>query len=175
MKLKYILPLFVVFFLSSCSKKIYFTQDIRNNLAQHHAGLQKVQFYTSKKIILKRNLTYDETKIARGTIRLENGEYVELIIIPKNTPGVVEDSAANSIQVAFESGKNRALNFVLNDKKRYQITAQVWNNGYGKVVYDTLVYYIEPSSDKAMLKVRKEDIYNFQKKVRKVKGIKLER
>lgn len=176
MKLKFILPLFVVvFFLSSCSKNIYFTQSIRENLMKHHVNVNKVQFYTSKKIILKRDLTYEETKVARGTIRLENGHYVELIIIPKNTPGVAEDSARNSLQVAFENGKNRALNFVLNDKKRYQISAQVWSDGYGKVAYDTLIYFIEPSSDKAVLMVKKDDIYNFQKKVRTVKGKEVEK
>lgn len=171
MKLKLILSFFVAaFFLSSCSKRIYFTQSIRENLMKHHVSVQKVQFFNSKKIILKRDLTSEETKVARGTIRLENGRYVELIVIPKNTPGVVEDSARNSLKIAFENGKNRALNFVLNEKKRYQITPQVWTDGYGQVAYDTLIYFMEPSSEKAMLLVKKDDIYNFQKKVHTVKG-----
>jgi hypothetical protein len=176
MKLRYLLPLFgVIFLLSSCSKDIYFTQEIRKNLRKHHVDLRKVQFYNSKKIVLKRDLTYEETKVARGTIKLENGHYVEEIIIPKLTPGVVEDSSRNNLQVAFEEGKNRGLSFVLNDKKKYQISAQVWSKGFGKIAYDTLVYFIEPSSDKAMLKVKKDDIYNFQKKVRKVTGKQVEK
>ena len=83
--------------------------------------------------------------------------------------------AKNVLNVAFEDGKNRSLKFVLNDKDRYQISATTWQNDYGKVVYDTLIYYIEPKSDKALLKVKKDNIYNFQMKKRVVKGKKISR
>lgn len=174
-KTKILLLLMSVFLLSSCSKTIYFTQDMRMNLYKNKLGIDQVQFYNSKKIKLQRNLTYAETKIARGELKYENGQYVEEIIIPKNTPGVAVTEAKNVLNVAFEDGKNRSLKFVLNDKDRYQISATTWQNDYGKVVYDTLIYYIEPKSDKAMLKVKKDNIYNFQMKKRVVKGKKISR
>ncbi len=170
-KLFFILVLGIL--LNSCSKTIYFTQDMRMNLHKNHIKLGEVQFYNSKKIALKRDISYEDTKVARGAIKLENGQLIEELIIPKNTPGVTKSETGNVINVAFESGRNRAIRFVLNDKNRYQISALVWENGYGKIVYDTLVYFIEPKSAKALLKVRKDNRYNFQKKVRKVKGLRV--
>ena len=171
MKLK-ILPLilFISIVFTSCNSTIYFTQETRNNLNENSLKTEDVQFYVSEKLILKRNLTYDETKIARGEIRFENGQYVEEIIIPKNTQGVAVELKWNSIDVAFEQGINRDLKFVLNEENIYQITALKWDNNYGKVKYDTLYYYLEPGSDGALLKVKKSDVFNFQKKKRIVKG-----
>jgi hypothetical protein len=171
--IKNILPLLAIGFLiivSSCNSTIYFTQEMRNNLNENKLKVEDVQFYVSRKIVLKRNLTYEETKIARGEIKFENGKYVEEIIIPKNTQGVAIDYKNNEINVAFERGNNRELKYVLNDENLYQITALAWENNYGLVKYDTLMYFIEPGGDKALLKVKNDNIYNFQKKKRIVKG-----
>ncbi len=172
MKRFYVLLFGLSFFMliSSCSKTIYFTQDMRNNLNKNFISLDKIQFYNSRKIILRRNLSYADTKVARGEIKLLNGQYVEKIIIPKNTAGVVISEGGNSISVAFENGAYHFLKFVLNDENQYQISANKWSNDYGKVKYDTLVYYIEPKSSRAVLKVKKTDRYNLQKNIRRVKG-----
>jgi len=156
--------------MASCSRTIYFTQDMRNDLNKNYLSIDKIQFYNSKKIILRRNLSYADTKVARGRINFENGQYVENIIIPKKTPGVAVSEGSDYINVAFEDGANRFLRFVLNDENEYQISAHKWNQGYGKVKYDTLIYYIEPKSSKAVLKVIKDDQYNLQKSTRRLKG-----
>ena len=159
-----------IFLMASCSKTIYFTQDMRRDLSKNYLSIDKIQFYNSKKIILRRNLSYADTKVARGKINLENGQYVEKIIIPKKTPGVAVSEGNNYINVAFEDGPNRFLKFVLNGDNEYQISAGKWEQGYGKVKYDTLVYYIEPKSSKAVLKVIRNDNYNLQKNIRRLKG-----
>jgi len=171
MKNIYLLILIVVsLFLASCNSTIYFTQEMRNNLNQNKLDVKDVQFYVSQKLILKRNLTYEETKIARGEITFENGQYVEEIIIPKNTEGIAIDNGNEWLNVAFEQGENRDLQFVMNSENYYQITALEWEGNYGKVKYDTTFYYLEPGGDEALLKVKKEDVFNFQKKKRVVKG-----
>ncbi len=157
--------------LASCSKTIYFTQDMRSDLSKNYLSIDKIQFYNSKKIVLRRNLSYADTKVARGKINFENGQYVENIIIPKKTPGVAVGEGGNYINVAFEDGPNRYLKFVLNDDNLYQISAAKWEQGYGKIKYDTLIYYIEPKSSKAVLKVVRNDNFNMQKNTRRLKGI----
>ena len=62
-KTKILLLMMSVFLLSSCSKTIYFTQDMRMNLYKNKLSIDQVQFYNSKKIKLQRNLTYAETKV----------------------------------------------------------------------------------------------------------------
>lgn len=162
--------LFMFILLSACAGTKYFTQEMRQNIDKNNLDLNKVQFYNSQKIILKRNLTYKQTKVARGKIKYQNGQYFEEIIIPKNTPGVLEKDTADMLGVAFEKGRNRALQFVLNKGDHYQLSALVWSDGYGRIAYDTLIYYIEPRSAKAMLKVKKDYSFVFKKKIRKLKG-----
>jgi hypothetical protein len=159
-----------VLFMESCSKTIYFTQGMRNELRKNYLNIDKIQFYNSKKIVLQRNLSYADTKVARGKINFVNGQYVESIIIPKKTPGVVVSQGDNYLNIAFEEGPHRFLKFVLNADKEYQISAVKWNQGYGKVKYDTLFYYITPQSSKALLKVVKNDRFNLERSSRRLKG-----
>lgn len=170
-----ILVFFAGMLFASCNPTIYFTQEMRDNLNENKLKTQDVQFYVSHKLILKRNLTHDETKIARGKIRFENGQYVEEIIIPKNTHGEAVFVGYNWIDVAFEQGFNRDLKFVLNNENLYQVTAIEWTNNYGKIEYDTLLYYLEPGGDKALLKVKQDNIFSFHKDKRIVKGRSLEK
>jgi hypothetical protein len=172
MKMK-VIPLFsiLLFLFVACSPKtIYFTQQTRNKIESYGIDLKDIQYYNSHKIILQRNLSYEETKVASGKISIENGEFVEIITLKKNTPGVCEIYTPNSLDVSFESGENRKLKFIQNEDKKYQISAIEWKDKFGKVSYDTLYYYIKPGGEKAMLKVKKDNIFKYDKQERVIKG-----
>ncbi len=156
--------------LDSCSNKVLYTREIRNNLIENQLKEFEVQYYNSGKIVLKRNLTYAETQIARGQIKLENGQYIEEIVIKKNTPGVAIDQGKDYLNVSFESGENRHLVFKCNPDGYYQLSALSWKDKYGKVNYDTTVYYMNAASGKALLKVEKDYVSKYQKQKRVLKG-----
>lgn len=156
--------------LSSCSKLIYFTEDIRENLNENYLKINKVQFYNSDKVVLKRNLSKEETQIAQGKIVLENGQYFEEVIIPKNTKGVAIKEGTKYLKVAFETGDNRNIRFDLNEQNKYQISADSWKDNYGCIVYDTTKYYIIPSSSSTYLMVGKEYVEKYERKRRVLKG-----
>lgn len=166
----YITLLIITFTVSSCSNLIYFTQDIRDDLNVNNLDVEKVQFYNSEKITLKRNLSKEETQLAKGTILLENGEYYEEIIIPKKTKGVAVIEGSRYLKIAFESGENRNIRFDMNDEALYQISADSWDDNFGCIVYDTTTYFIVPKSSNTLLMVNKEYISNYEKKRRVVKG-----
>ena len=166
----YITLLIITFTVSSCSNLIYFTQDIRDDLNVNNLDVEKVQFYNSEKITLKRNLSKEETQLAKGTILLENGQYYEEIIIPKKTKGVAVIEGSKYLKIAFESGENRNIRFDMNDETLYQISADSWDDNFGCIVYDTTTYFIVPKSSNTLLMVNKEYISNYEKKRRVVKG-----
>lgn len=147
-----------------------FSQDIRDNLNENQLEVEKVQFYNSEKIVLKRSLTKEEIQIAKGTIRLEDGHYYEEIIIPKKTKGIVDKKGSEYLKISFETGENRNLRFVLNDDKLYQISANSWKNNYGCISYDTTTYFVIPGSSSTLLMVNKEYISNFERNRRVLKG-----
>ncbi len=172
MKKNLVIAFFVLISLviSSCSNLIYFTQEIRNDLKYNDLDVEKVQFYNSEKIVLLRNLSKEETQIAKGTIRLENGEYFEEVIIPKKTKGVAVRKGTEFLNIAFETGEKRNLRFDINEDTKYQISADSWKENYGCVVYDTSTYFIVPASSSTLLMVNKEYISNFERKRRVLKG-----
>jgi hypothetical protein len=161
--------------LTSCSDKVLFTRQMQQVLYKNEINMGHVQFYNSKKIVLKRNLSSEETKVASGKIRFENGKFVEEIIIPKHTPGIAVKSGKNYLNIAFERDKHKNLKFLLNYDDNYQLSAKEWDKNYGKVNYDTLTYYILPGGAKALLEVGKDNVNKFTKKKRKLKGVRIDR
>ena len=161
---------FTSMLISSCSSLIVFTDEIRDNLEKNDLDVKKVQFYNSDKIIIKRNLSKEETQIAKSTIKLKNGQYFEEIIIPKHTKGIAIDEEYKYLNIAFESGENRYLRFTLNDDNNYQISADSWKDDYGCINYDTTKYFIVPKSSATILMVNKQYITNYEKNRRVLKG-----
>lgn len=154
----------------SSSKTLYFSHQLRENVAASDIDLQDIQFYNSQKIVIERQITSEETKVASGKIRFENGQFIERIIIKKNTPGICESFNESVVEVAFEQGDNRALKFVRNARDKYQISALEWEGKFGRISYDTTFFFIVPGSEKALLKVKKEDITKFNKQERVAPG-----
>lgn len=174
MKVKIVSILSFLLLISACSPRtILFTQYMRGKVESQGLDLKDVQFYNSSELILQRNLTYEETKLAQGKINFENGKFIELITIKKMTPGVCESYDKKSLDVSFESGENRKLKFVLNPNQNYQVSALEWKDKYGKVKYDTLYYYIRPGGEKALLKVKKDNIFKLDKQERVAPGRKV--
>jgi len=173
-KVLFILFIIVGLFLTSCSDKVLYNKQLQQKLYLNEINLGSVQFYNSKKIVLKRNLDLDEAKVSQGKIKFNNGQYIEEIIIDKNTPGVAVKNGKNFLDIAFEKGKKGYFTFILNPDNYFQLSAKTWENNLGKVTYDSLNYYILPQGAKALLKVSKDDISGVEKKTRKLKGIKIE-
>lgn len=104
------LILFVIV-VTTLSCKVTFTQRIRTQAESSKIDLSKIQFYNSDKILLKRSLSSDEVKVASGQITIENGKYIEVIRILKNTPGKCTMTNNNQLQITFEDGSNKTLLF----------------------------------------------------------------
>ena len=173
-KVSSIVVLILVLYLASCSDKVLYTKQMQQKLFLNEINLGSVQFYNSKKIVLKRNLDLDDAKVSHGKINFINGQYVEEIIIDKNTPGVAVRNGKNFLDIAFEKDKKGYFTFILNPDNYFQLSAKTWENNLGKITYDTLNYYIMPGGAKALLKVSKHNINGFKKKTRKLKGIIIE-
>ena len=159
---------------SSCSNKMYFTNDMRIKLNEHDLAINKVQFYTSDKITFQKVLPFDTAAIANGEIKFENGRLIDNIIIKKNTPGTCEFVEDGLLNMAFEAGENKYLIFkVSRSGKYYELLVNQDKNNYGQLVYDNEKYIIQQGSEKARLLVRKDEDYILRVQQRVVKGRKV--
>ena len=159
------LGLFLTLGITSCGvSKSYFTVDVRNRVEKQSITIDKLQFYVDRDVELRRELTIGETEVTSGTVKLENGKNIHIIILKKNTPGVCTKINENSMEVSFEMGDGKNLVFgVPKDAEAntvYGLEALKWvnegsKNELGKIKYDGKIYFIQPNGVGARLMIRK--------------------
>src|SRR6202042_2852562 len=99
-------------FLFSCSSSrkmsnyVPFTKDLKQKLEKESIDLKQVQFYVDQKLILDRNLGDQKVVVTSGVVKLENGKYINEVIVPALTPGICEASEGDKLMISFEKGNN---------------------------------------------------------------------
>ncbi len=159
--IKQIVFLFLgILFLASCSNKIYYTRELNTKVSQRGLTIHKIQFYVSKKIVMKRILPQNNAELANGEIRFEDGKLIDQVIIKKNTPGTCEFIDNGFMFMSFEEGSNKLLKFNPNDNGQYyELFINQDPANFRKVVYDTAQYVIQTGADNARLWVKKNQDY----------------
>lgn len=171
MKTRALIAGIMIIFLASCHNKIPFTYDVKTKLELNDLDVRRVQFYNSEKIVLRRILPINEAKVNHGEVRIENGKLVDEIIINEETPGICREYGEYDLDVSFEPGNRKTINFRLNKMtKTFDIYVEQQSNNAGEIVYDSLIYFLEPSKKRPLLLIRKDDKYIYQLNQRILKG-----
>jgi hypothetical protein len=172
----YSLPvLFSVIVFASCSSsKTYFTPAIRSRVEANSVPLTKIQYYVDRDIVLKRELDKGETKVISGSVKFENGHYVNIITLKKGTPGVCTVVAPNKLSISFEAGDGKFLNFGKTlegtSTDPYRVLANQWVNDEGVITYEGKPYHIESSGTEASVKIKTKWLNVNKVEKRQMKG-----
>lgn len=176
--------LLIAVFLSSCSSsKSYFTSDTRNKIEQNSIPVDKLQYYIDKDVELKRELASGDATVKSGKVILENGKYVNLILLKKGTAGVCTGVYKNSLDISFESGESSSLAFAASNGRNangaYSLDAEKWIKPYGspevgRVTYDGDVYFMRFSGARPKLMIKKTSTDKYEVNKRVMSGRKVE-
>ncbi len=161
--------------LAACSSpKTYFTSSIRNRVENNRVPLEKIQFYADRDIVLRRDMETGETKVNAGVVKFENGHYVNIVTLPKNTPGVCTVVKNNIVGISFEAGDNKYLTFGKTKNAQpndpYRILANDWVSDYGVINYDGKKYHIQPEGTEAAILIKTKMLKTYSLEERKMKG-----
>ena len=175
---------------------IPFTQRIQADLIHGGVSLDEVQFYNSSRFELSRGITSEEAAVSAGVIRVERGQYIEVIVFRAQTPGrCVVCGERDALGVAFEGGEGRReLQFKLAgdaappprrftgglaeaiEKTRTAAidtaSRQFWLTG-SEVEYAGETYRIDRVRGAVHLRVRRSQVYRLIKEKRVVKGLRV--
>ncbi len=173
----------VSFFLVSCSSSkmsrnnfVPFTKDLKQKLEKENIDLKQVQFYVDQKLILARNLGDQKLAVSSGVIKMENGKYVNEVIVPAFTPGVYDGSEGERLLINFEKGNNNLAfgpgsGYTFND---YVLYGTEWKNGTCAVTYDSNKFRARCGTCQdvasATLVIRKKVADKWERKSRTLKG-----
>ncbi|BAV07142.1 hypothetical protein SAMN05421788_102231 [Filimonas lacunae] len=172
-----ILTTFTAIAFAACSTpKTYFTPPVRANVEANGIDLTKIQYYVDRDVELKREVASGSTKVSAGVVKFENGKYVNIITLKKNTPGVCTKAYADKIDVSFEMGDGKHLTFgklQRDSHAAYTLYADSWGRDLGAINYDGHQYYILPSGSEARLQIKKSVANNSKVEKREMKGRKV--
>ena len=163
------------FLLMACgTSKTYFTASIRSRVEANQQPLDNVQFYADRDIVLRRDMETGETKVTAGTVKIENGHSVNIITLPKNTPGICTVVKNNIVGISFEPGENHYLTFGKTKNAQpndpYRILANDWINDYGVINYDGKKYHIQAEGTNAAILIKTKVLKKYTVEERKMKG-----
>lgn len=170
--------------LTSCSlNRMYFTVESKKEIENAGVDLTQVQFYNSEEIILARQISKEEVKVAEGKVRVENGKNIEEIIIPANTPGICELHDEKTLKISFDA-EGKSIPFLVERRNDmvvsgsyFKIGAKEWVRGdrgrrVGKLDYEGQMYNIVRGSDSRLM-IDKAILNKVERKTKVVKGRKL--
>lgn len=176
--MRYLLFLFALVSFSSCSNLSPFTQSMYEKYDWTEDELQRIQFYSSDDIVLKRELTSGSKEIINGDVKIIDGKRIEVIKIEKGTPGILEFTPDKKrMAVRFEEGGDRYLMFGPNPKYggRYMLLASEWTRYSGKVTYEGQTYRTESNSQLAALMIDLKKLGKTDVDARTAQGVKVNR
>lgn len=181
----YLLLTCIALLFSSCSlNRMYLTVDTKQQIEKAGIDVSKVQFYNSEEIVLARQLSKEELKVAQGKVRIENGKSIEEIIIPANTPGICELNDEKTLKISFDDGDGRSIPFLVERKGEvvtagsyFKIGAKQWTRTesggkVGKLDYQGQVYDLVRGFDSRLM-IDKSVMTKVNRKVHVAKGRKL--
>ena len=162
---------------SACTKKIYFTKELKKRIEHSGQDISKVQFYSSRDITLRLNDPSSEIKIDAGKIKINDQRKISEVFIKKYTKGMCVASYDDQLDIAFEKGEYRYLGFIEEDctksNTKWILKTPVGDKTYSTTHYDGAEYYITPESENAKLLVKNKQVEKLIKKRRVLRGVKV--
>jgi hypothetical protein len=174
---------FTVFLFSCSSSKklsrdsfVPFTRDLKQKLERENIDLKTIQFYIDQKLVLARNLGDQKVEVSSGVVKMENGKFINEVIVPAFTPGVCESTDNDKLNISFEKGNNDlsfgpGSGYTFN---QFVLYGTEWKNGAASVTFDSNKFRARcgTCSDVAsvLLVVRKNEIDKIDRKTRVLKG-----
>jgi hypothetical protein len=173
--------------LSGCSSSrkmsrdyVPFTSQLKQRLERDSIDIRKVQFYIDQKLILSRYLDDEKAQVTSGKVRLENGKYINEVIVPPFTPGVCEQIQNGNLMISFEKGSSD-MGFGLGSgytTNTYVLYGYDWRNGTAVVNFDNKKFRVRCATctDVAMtrLLIKKNVVDKVEKKTHVLSGNKVE-
>jgi hypothetical protein len=150
----------------------------RSKLATDDKAIKNLQFYLSRKVVLRRVLTSAEVKVTpQHRLQFIKGKHYETITIKCRTPGIAREVDPFKLQVAFDPKEPKsALSFEPTGEKKPVFCLQAdWpeKKGKGTLYYEGKRFEAPASAKRACLFVMKEAKKKQTEKHKELKGIKL--
>jgi hypothetical protein len=159
--------------LSSCTSKVFYTQEYRVLVDSSHLDPTRLQFYNDKEFLIRRRTSTKEVVTEGGVVSQTEGIRVQDIRVRRGTPCRVDSVSGNSYFIRFEIGEGNVIKFYKNAFDHYQIGADKWVRGRGNILYGGKDCEIERVGNDCLLLVKNYQTFRDQKQKNIAGGLKV--
>ncbi len=154
---------------------IPFTRELIFTYSLSEDDVKHLQFYVSKEILLRRELSKGEANIAKGKLIVDNGKEVDEVEVPQFAPGIADAAEFNTddidyIDVRFEEGAS-VIEFIARDAKPRDSFGLMFHTETHSVPFGDREYQPMHDSLHAILLVDRDVLSNLQSNRRVLKGL----
>lgn len=169
--ISFLLCLSLHFISTGCASHIAFTQELREEYNLTDDELKNLQFYTSDKIVLERELISADREVSSSHILVtKQGKQIDQVIIKKGTPGITISSTPSTLDISFEEGSFLLFSCGLDQKGEYEIYVTNRRMGNGELTFEDQVYLAIDRSTYTYLLISKESLLAVEKSRRVLSG-----
>jgi len=175
MKKQILIFALIVAAFSSCKTLTPYTDKVQSEHKWTDAQLKGAQFYLSEQICLERELVKDMPDKIIGKIVTENGVKKEVVYLPKKLPiTFIGKTSTGSYVMQCEVGDGHTLTFGVNpDNGKYNLMASDWKDGFGRVHYNGIEYFVPSEEANAHLLIDLRNKTNVDNSYHKAHGVKV--
>lgn len=136
--------------LSGCVRQTVLTNSFRQEYKLTKSTLENVEYVLTNSIVLYRASDPDAKVSKDGVLVVSKNQ--EVIRIPEGSKGKAVFVGVDKIAVQFDESCDCFLFFgSRNAQGAYELLAEEWENGHGKVTYNNKTYFASPGSGKAAI------------------------
>ena len=161
----------LVMVLASCASKVFFNEDARQKLEKAKVGLDELQFYNDKEMLLRRKTTSRQLVAEGGVVNKSEGLRVQDLRIRRGTACRVDSVGAGVIYIRFELGEGQVMKFYKNQFGYYQVWADRWVAGRGNIIYGGKDYLVERVGNDCLLMVKNTQKFRDVNQKKTAKGV----
>ncbi|MDG1779676.1 MAG: hypothetical protein P8H59_01900 [Flavobacteriales bacterium] len=139
-----------VLVLTGCVRQTVLTNSFRQEYKLTKSTLENVEYTLTNSIVLYRANDPDAKVSKDGVLVVSKNQ--EVIRIPEGSKGKAVFVGVDKIGVQFDDTCDCFLFFgSRNAQGAYELLAEEWENGHGKVTYNNKTYFASPRSGKAAI------------------------
>lgn len=152
MILRSILSLVCLLIFTGCVRQTVLTNSFRQEYKLTKSTLENVEYVLTNSIVLYRAGDSNAKVSKEGVLVVSKSQ--EVIRIPEGSKGKAVFVGVDKIGVQFDETCECFLFFgSRNPNGAYELLAEEWENGHGKVTYNNKTYFASPGSGQAAIAV----------------------
>jgi hypothetical protein len=160
----------LVVLLTSCTRKVRLTGELKTKLDEQRVNYHNVQFYNKGTFSLMRKNFSEAMVASNGKLRMKKKNELERIKFKTGTKATCDTIIGTTLYMRFEKGDGKLLSFRINQWDLFELVPDQSDTSGNYVMYSGMNYRIINFGN-ITLQAKRKKVNEAHKQTRKIKGV----